>query len=325
MSGRPVVDGPAAQESRPPGRSGISVIIPTYNDNECLPHSVSSVLSQTRAACDLIVVDDGSTEDPESVLSPFAGQVTLIRQENQGCAGARNTGAEQAAGSAFLFLDVDDELTPNAIETLEADALRTGAGVVFGTVLKRGPDLDTPELLVGDRRGCAGAPPHPAFRNFWKSSIQTCGTAIIRRDVFEDVGGFVADLRYGEDRNIWIRLGVITAFHWCDEITLIRHRRHGSVSRQYADMILGSVHAQFHALEWCDQRGIDTSFLGIEHQDLIDRAFNRAREQYCPEAAERIIALAHERSLVGSTVRHATRMMWWSRLRSWLRGGPCQA
>lgn len=304
--------------------SDISVIIPTYNDSDFLPRAVTSVLNQDSKARDLIVVDDGSTKDPEPVLRPFGDEVQLIRQENRGCAGARNTGAGHANGSGLLFLDVDDELTPCALGALEAEMERSGAGVVFGKVVKRGPDADSPEELVGDRRGCTGTPPHPAERNFWKSSIQTCGSAVIRRDVFEDVGEFATELRYVEDRNIWIRLGMITAFQLCEEVTLIRHRRHESSSRHYAEMIMSGIQAQFHALNWCEERGFDWSFLEIERQDLIGRAFNRAWEQYCPEAAERIVALAHERDMVSPRVLRVQRTLWWHRLRSLLRGGPRQ-
>ena len=145
---------------------------------------------------------------------------------------------------------------------------------------------------------------------------------MLQRSAYDDVGGFVTELRYGEDRNIWIRLGMITSFHFCEQTTLIRNRRQGSVSRHYADMILGSVHAQFHALEWCDDREYDTSFLGIGRQDLVDRALKRARDELCPEASERIVALAHERGLVSRAVGHAERMMWWYHISSRLHGGP---
>ncbi len=94
----------------------ISVIIPTYNSARFLPEAVQSALYQTLSPDEVIVVDDGSTDNTEDVLEPFRGRVHYIRQENQGPAVARNRGIAEAKGDLIAFLDADDVWLPEKSE-----------------------------------------------------------------------------------------------------------------------------------------------------------------------------------------------------------------
>ena len=97
-------------------KPSISVIIPTYNSAVFLPEALQSVLSQTFLPQDVIVVDDGSTDDTEDVLEPFRRHIHYIRQENQGPAVARNRGIAEAKGDLIAFLDADDVWVPEKLE-----------------------------------------------------------------------------------------------------------------------------------------------------------------------------------------------------------------
>lgn len=102
-----------------PGRDNlarVSVIIPTYNRSSLLRLTVESVLAQTYPNIEIIVVDDGSTDDTTMMMAQYAGRVTYIRQANQGGAAARNTGIRIATGEYFNFLDHDDLIMPTKIE-----------------------------------------------------------------------------------------------------------------------------------------------------------------------------------------------------------------
>src|SRR3954470_1810603 len=86
----------------------VSVIIPTYNYARYLPQAIDSALGQTHAPLEVIVVDDGSTDDTPRVLEAYASRIRVIRQANQGAGAARNAGIAAARGEYVAFLDSDD-------------------------------------------------------------------------------------------------------------------------------------------------------------------------------------------------------------------------
>src|SRR5215470_5462303 len=101
----------------------VSVVMPTYNRADTIERAIDSVINQTLSDWELIVVDDGSTDDtPELILQRYAHEprVKLIRQENQGFAGARNTGLLRGCGKYIAFLDSDDEFLSHHLELLSS-------------------------------------------------------------------------------------------------------------------------------------------------------------------------------------------------------------
>jgi glycosyltransferase involved in cell wall biosynthesis len=97
----------------------VSVVIPCYNQARFLGEAIESVLSQSYRAFEVVVVDDGSTDNTSEVVARYAGAdagVRLIRQENRGLAGARNRGLAEAEGEYVVFLDSDDRLLPDALQ-----------------------------------------------------------------------------------------------------------------------------------------------------------------------------------------------------------------
>lgn len=101
----------------------ISVIIPTYNYSATLPRTVESVRTQLTETNELIIIDDGSSDDTQQVLEKinelYPGSFRSVYKQNGGPASARNIGILQSKGEYLLFLDADDELAPNALKTLE--------------------------------------------------------------------------------------------------------------------------------------------------------------------------------------------------------------
>src|SRR5271168_3299780 len=93
----------------------ISVVVPTYNRADLLARAVESALAQTIPVREILIVDDGSTDDTERVAAGFAAPVRYIRQANGGVASARNTGIAAAAGEWVAFLDSDDEWVPTKL------------------------------------------------------------------------------------------------------------------------------------------------------------------------------------------------------------------
>ena len=99
-----------------PGSQSVTVIIPAYNRRHLISRSLDSVLTQTHPANEIIVVDDGSTDDTKSlVLDRYPG-VNYIYQDNRGVSAARNTGIDKAKSEWLAFLDSDDEWLPRKLE-----------------------------------------------------------------------------------------------------------------------------------------------------------------------------------------------------------------
>ena len=100
----------------------LSVVIPTYNYAAVLPRAVDSVLAQLDDSAELIVIDDGSTDDTQQMLARLleqhAGRFRVVSKPNGGAASARNLGIDEAAGDFLIFLDADDELAPGALQAV---------------------------------------------------------------------------------------------------------------------------------------------------------------------------------------------------------------
>jgi glycosyltransferase involved in cell wall biosynthesis len=113
----------------------ISVIMPSYNHGKYLSHAIESVLQQTYPAQQVIVVDDGSTDNTPEIVKPYLPQITYLHQNNSGISAARNTGIQHAKGKYLAFLDADDkwpiDKLQSQVQALEQD---TTLDMVFGLV-----------------------------------------------------------------------------------------------------------------------------------------------------------------------------------------------
>src|SRR5215211_9350661 len=107
---------PRAPGKERPAEAGlVSVVIPCYNQAHFLGEAIESVLSQSYRNFEILVVDDGSTDNTSEVASRYE-RVRIVRQENRGLSGARNRGLREAKGEYVVFLDADDRLLPGALE-----------------------------------------------------------------------------------------------------------------------------------------------------------------------------------------------------------------
>lgn len=117
----------------------ISIVVPVYNVEKYLRECVDSLLAQDFQDCEILLVDDGSTDSSGDMCDAYArqdGRIRVIHQENQGLSGARNTGIEAAQGEYLLFVDSDDYLPEGTLSTLHALAVEHDADFVAGTFLR---------------------------------------------------------------------------------------------------------------------------------------------------------------------------------------------
>lgn len=204
-----------------------SVIIPVFNRPTLVKAAIESVFAQTCSDYELIVVDDGSTDDTPTVLASLGERVQVVRQANAGPGAARNTGAEHATGRYLAFLDSDDLWFTWTLATYEA-VLREHGDLAFivGTfVMLRDdqPPTATNDPLHVERYADYLA--STASPTFWYGG--TCGVCV-RRDVFRESGGFIGDRVNAEDLDLWLRLGTAPGFAQIVRPVLFAYRQHTS-------------------------------------------------------------------------------------------------
>jgi glycosyltransferase involved in cell wall biosynthesis len=179
----------------------VAVIIPTFNQAHFLTDAIMSILAQTRPADEIIVVDDGSTDDPAAAVVRFQN-IQLIRQDNRGPSAARNTGLFRSSANYVVFLDADDRLLPTALETgLRCIASRPDCAFVYGAIRSisetgkpNGSNFFIP--INGDA--------HLAFLNH--NLINMPAAALYRRSCLLAVNGWDESMRRCEDHDIYLRM-----------------------------------------------------------------------------------------------------------------------
>jgi glycosyltransferase involved in cell wall biosynthesis len=227
----------------------VSVVIPTYNCAQHLPNTIRSVLAQTYSDYEIIVVDDGSTDDTQEALRPFSRDITYIYQNNSGGpARPRNVGIERARGMYVSFLDADDILFPeklrHAVDFLEA---LPALGLVFSNFIKRSEDgRQYPEPFLaqcGRFRGVEKSNFGPnrfvirndlAFDTLLLENFVGTSSVVCPKSVLSKVGGFDESVTYGglEDREMWLKITRSHDIGYLDTVEHVYVDRQTSVSKR---------------------------------------------------------------------------------------------
>lgn len=187
-----------------------SIIIPLYNKAAYIEKAVESVLGQTYNDFELIVVDDGSTDDGPQRAERFDDpRMMVVRQNNAGVSTARNNGVAQASGDYICFLDADDWWAPNFLEEMDGlIALYPNAGI-YGCsyfLVKQGHNKIAPIGI--DNKFTHGLINYcRVYANTLCMPLWT-GAVSIPRHIFEEQGGFKPHLKLGEDFDLWVRIAL---------------------------------------------------------------------------------------------------------------------
>ncbi len=179
----------------------VSVIVPCYEQAPYLEEAIESVLAQTYAQVEVVVVDDGSPDNAARVAARFPG-VRCVRQPNRGLSGARNTGIRESEGELLVFLDADDRLLPRALEAGVAE-LRNHpeAAFAFGRYHRIGADGTR---LGDDDQPRPDTDPYAVFLGYNYAGVPADG--IYRRSALEAIGNFDEGLSRAEDYDLALRL-----------------------------------------------------------------------------------------------------------------------
>jgi glycosyltransferase involved in cell wall biosynthesis len=224
----------------------VSVIVPNYNYARYLGEAIDSVLAQTYADIELIVVDDGSTDGSRAVIESYGDRVTAIFQQNRGVSAARNSGVAASSGEFVAFLDADDawlgQKAERQVEQLSADA---GMGLVHVGVR----EIDADGQTIGERLDGMSGEVAEELLLFERPVILGGGSGLMTtRAVLEKVGGFDEQMSTSADWDMFVRIASSYRVAFIPEV-LLRYRVHGS-----------NMHSNFEVMERDMLRGLDKAF-----------------------------------------------------------------
>lgn len=211
----------------------VSVVIPAYNCERFIATAVKSVLEQSYKDYELIIVNDGSTDSTENVISEFRSRIVYVLQKNGGPANARNAGVTAAKGEYIAFLDQDDAWLPDKLETqvgLFEKNKALGLAYTDAYILK-----DDSFGVYGPKnmRSFQTRPPHrgKVFKYLFAQNFVLTSSVMVRRECFKRVGLFDPALVPIEDYDRWLR---ISAFYEVDFVDrpLVRFRDHVATFRK---------------------------------------------------------------------------------------------
>ena len=210
-------------------QKSVSVVIPTYNYGRFIKAAISSVLDQTRSPSEVIVVDDGSTDETTAVVAAFGKAVRYMRQDNAGVSAARNLGVRESTSQLIAFLDADDTLEPS---TLEKQVARLDSDEEIGLVHCAMREFDD-ETGATIRLHMEGGEDRVANNLLlWEGPvIVAAGAIIVSRQAFDRVGGFDTRMRVGEDWDFCYRVAQLFKIGFVAE-PLVNYRRHNAAAHR---------------------------------------------------------------------------------------------
>jgi glycosyltransferase involved in cell wall biosynthesis len=239
----------------------ISVIIPTFNRSGVVVRAINSVLDQNNKNFELIVVDDGSTDETELLLSPLndSGQLKYFKIKNLGVSSARNFGVSQAIGDWLCFLDSDDEWLPNKLQDqLEFVQKNSSYQIVYSEEIwiRNGVRVN-PRAIHQKHSGWV-----------FDKCVQQCfiapSSVMLRKSLFHEMGGFDPTFTVCEDYDLWLK---ISSLYEVGLITIPCIIKHGGSPDQLSTMYVAMDLWRLRAL--C--RIIKIRNLSDEHKDFVHK------------------------------------------------------
>lgn len=209
----------------------VSIILPTYNCANFLPDSIRSILLQTYGSYEIVVVDDGSTDNTKEVLDTFMGKIKYISlEQNKGLPTARNIGIQSAQGKYIAFIDADDLWSPEKLQTdIEYFQMYPEVGMVYsrhvnvdekGKFINRGTKRQLPSGNI-------------FIQLFSEQNFITTSTVVVKKEVFETTGLFDEQFFNCQDWDMWLRIAFYFKVAGINKF-LVKYRHNpNSLSKNY--------------------------------------------------------------------------------------------
>ncbi|MEI6125430.1 MAG: glycosyltransferase [Pseudomonadota bacterium] len=223
----------------------VTVIIPTYNRAPFLGEAIGSVLAQTYGDFELIVVDDGSTDNTQEVLSVYTEKVVSLRTEHAGPSAARNHGILRSRGEYIAFLDSDDLWLPDKLKT-QVDFFRNSPDAVI---------CQTEEIWIRNNVRVNPMNKHKKYSGWiFEHCLPLCivspSAVMMHRTVFDRVGLFDEAMPACEDYDLWLRISSLYKINLIDKPMILKRGGHADQqSRTIASLDKLRIHALGKILE----------------------------------------------------------------------------
>jgi glycosyltransferase involved in cell wall biosynthesis len=282
--------------SAPKTKPRVSIITPAYNAARFLGATIESVCAQTVDDWELLVVDDGSTDESVAIAECVGkrdSRVRLLRQPNAGPSAARNHGMRAARGAFFAFLDSDDQWMPEFLEhQLDVFARYPDADLVTANAYYLGgPQNGQP------RRKPSEGNPTLTLENIIQNDSAVFIMTVFRREVFERIGGFDEGQWTSEDYDFWIRAALAGFVFRVSTRPLALYRRHeGSLSADGPRMLRGILHTYGKTRDACPpgspaQVALERQIARFERELLLVEGKQALERRDYQTAANRLNAL----------------------------------
>lgn len=210
----------------------VSIVIATYNRAHLLPATLDSILGQTFKDFEIILVDDGSTDNTPEVMAPYAAHVRYIHQKNRGPSAARNLGVSKATGGWIAFQDSDDLCAPAHLQTLYGYAKnRPGCGMVFANGAYLGSREHNRNTIIPASKSRELAKRGIRIEDIFDKSIVRLQAALISKAAYDAVGGHDESLRICMDLDLSFRLLMKYPIAYIDEVVFLYRKHEGNIGR----------------------------------------------------------------------------------------------
>ena len=223
----------------------LSVIIPCHNRSESLHRALKSVFAQTYTNFEVIIVDDGSTDDTAQLIHNHFPQCVYIYQTNKGVSSARNAGIAQAKGEWIAFLDSDDEWLPTKLQIQLQAATNCPVHKI----------IHTDEIWIRNGKRVNPMRKHQKYGGWiFEKCLPLCAispsSVMIQRQVFHRVGLFDESLPACEDYDLWLRVCSLYPVHFIEKALVIKYGGHqDQLSTKYWGMDRFRIKALSHIIQ----------------------------------------------------------------------------
>jgi Glycosyltransferases involved in cell wall biogenesis len=223
----------------------ISAVIPAYNSAKFISAAVDSIHAQTTPIDEIIIIDDGSTDNTEQIVATLPGNIIYHKQVNQGPSAARNKGIEIASGDWIAFLDADDQWTAEKISRqLQTLATNPSLHLIAGDMAEIDnqdqtivPSVLAKHDLLDSFMALNGQPIPNALSNLIKKNFIPTGTVLVKRTTLIEAGLFNVGIRFGEDLELWAKIAAFHPITCLPEVLMLR-RQHGANATQASEAML---------------------------------------------------------------------------------------
>lgn len=249
----------------------VSVIMPTFNRSDLISHAINSVLRQVYKNWELIIVDDGSSDNTKDVVRSFSEKDSRIRyfyQNNQGQSVARNSGIEQSRGEFIAFLDSDNEWESNRLLLGVNELVKNpNVALCYGNAISI--DINGNELHRRNMRRYSGL----IFPKLLVDNFISMNSVLVRKSVLNSSRPFNEKNRLDEDYELWLNMSVNNQFFFVNQY-IVRYRIEGErISNNYMRRLDANLHTVQKVLK---EHSIDTSSKEIR-EGLAGHYFRRAK------------------------------------------------